>query len=104
MAMPFADNSFDLVWSLESGEHMPDKRQFVAELARVCKPGGKIIIVAWCHRDLAPGEEALTRREEKLLRDAQSLAEEPRAAAVLRASLMRRSALEWCLRESRRAC
>ena len=24
LAMPFADNSFDLVWSLESGEHMPD--------------------------------------------------------------------------------
>ena len=24
---PFADNKFDLVWSLESGEHMPDKRR-----------------------------------------------------------------------------
>jgi len=23
---PFEENSFDLVWSLESGEHMPDKR------------------------------------------------------------------------------
>ena len=23
--MPFEDNSFDLVWSLESGEHMPEK-------------------------------------------------------------------------------
>ena len=33
--MPFADDSFDLVWSLESGEHMPDKEQFVAELSRV---------------------------------------------------------------------
>ena len=27
--MPFADCSFDLVWSLESGEHMPDKRKFM---------------------------------------------------------------------------
>ena len=25
LKMPFADNSFDLVWSLESGEHMPEK-------------------------------------------------------------------------------
>ena len=33
--MPFADDSFDLVWSLESGEHMPDKEKFVAELSRV---------------------------------------------------------------------
>ena len=26
LTQPFDDNSFDLVWSLESGEHMPDKR------------------------------------------------------------------------------
>lgn len=26
--MPFADNSFDLIWSLESGEHMPQKAKF----------------------------------------------------------------------------
>lgn len=68
LAMPFPDNSFDLVWSMESGEHMPDKRKFVSELSRVCKPGGRVIIVAWCHRDLEPGEESLSRREEKLLR------------------------------------
>lgn len=45
--MPFADRSFDLVWSMESGEHMPDKAQFVKELARVAAPGGKVIIVTW---------------------------------------------------------
>lgn len=67
LAMPFPDNTFDLVWSMESGEHMPDKRQFVSELARVCKPGGRVIVVAWCHRDLAPGETALSDKEERLL-------------------------------------
>ncbi len=50
LQQPFDDNTFDLVWSLESGEHMPDKKQFVGELARVCAPGGRIIIVTWCHR------------------------------------------------------
>lgn len=30
----------------------PDRRKFVNELARVCMPGGKIIIVTWCHRVL----------------------------------------------------
>ena len=30
--------------------------QFVNELARVAAPGGTIIIVTWCHRDLSPGE------------------------------------------------
>ena len=50
LAMPFADNSFDLVWSLESGEHMPDKGQFLRECCRVLKPGGRLIVATWCHR------------------------------------------------------
>lgn len=65
--MPFADASYDLVWSLESGEHMPDKRQFVSELCRVLRPGGRLIIVAWCHRNLAPGEAELPPHEQRLL-------------------------------------
>lgn len=65
--MPFEDSSFDLVWSLESGEHMPDKTKFVQELMRVAAPGGRLIIVTWCHRDLERGEPCLTRREERLL-------------------------------------
>lgn len=27
LAQPFPDNKFDLVWSMESGEHMPDKEK-----------------------------------------------------------------------------
>lgn len=65
--MPFQDNTFDLAWSLESGEHMPDKERFVGELFRVTAPGGRIIIVTWCHRDLKEGETCLTKREERLL-------------------------------------
>jgi tocopherol O-methyltransferase len=26
LQQPFPDGSFDLVWSMESGEHMPDKQ------------------------------------------------------------------------------
>jgi len=65
--MPFEDDSFDLVWSLESGEHMPDKQKFIDELFRVSVPGGRILIVTWCHRDLVQGETSLTKKEEKLL-------------------------------------
>ena len=35
---------------MESGEHMPNKKDFVNELYRVTAPGGRIIIVTWCHR------------------------------------------------------
>ncbi|MEO1521014.1 MAG: methyltransferase domain-containing protein [Cyanobacteria bacterium J06633_2] len=50
LAMPFEDESFDLVWSLESGEHMPDKAQFIKECCRVLKPGGRFVMAVWCHR------------------------------------------------------
>ena len=41
--------------------------QFANELARVAAPGGTIIIVTWCHRDLGPGEESLQPWEQSLL-------------------------------------
>ncbi|KAL1545847.1 Gamma-tocopherol methyltransferase, chloroplastic [Salvia divinorum] len=64
---PFPDAQFDLVWSMESGEHMPEKKKFVNELVRVAAPGGTIIIVTWCHRDLSPSEESLRPEEKDLL-------------------------------------
>ena len=39
LAMEFPDDSFDLVWACESGEHMPDKKAYVEEMVRVLKPG-----------------------------------------------------------------
>ncbi|KAH7423204.1 hypothetical protein KP509_12G043900 [Ceratopteris richardii] len=65
---PFPDNHFDFVWAMESGEHMPDKEKFMAELVRVTKPGGQILIVTWCHRELCAGEESLNPKEQKLLK------------------------------------
>jgi tocopherol O-methyltransferase len=67
LEMPFLSGRFDLVWSLESGEHMPDKEKFVSELFRVTEPGGRIIVVTWCHRDLEPDETELKKSEVKLL-------------------------------------
>jgi tocopherol O-methyltransferase len=66
-ATPFADNSFDLVWSLESGEHMPDKTKFMQECYRVLKPGGTLIMVTWCHRPIE--NSPLTADEQKHLED-----------------------------------
>lgn len=57
----------DLVWSLESGEHMPQKPQFVRNLVKTCAPGGRVVLVTWCHRDLRPGESQLNRVERLIL-------------------------------------
>lgn len=66
LQMPFENASFDLVWSLESGEHMPDKTQFLQECCRVLKPGGLLLVATWCHR---PPQPPLTWSEQRLLND-----------------------------------
>lgn len=67
MAMPFDDNTFDLVWSLESGEHMSDKAQFLRECYRVGSEGGTILIVTWCHRPTDAYSGELTPSEKRHL-------------------------------------
>ncbi|HSH01722.1 MAG TPA: class I SAM-dependent methyltransferase [Anaerolineae bacterium] len=42
--LPFASNSFDLILSNEVIEHVQDDRLAMAEMARVTRPGGRIII------------------------------------------------------------
>ena len=65
LAMDFPDDTFDLVWACESGEHMPDKKKYVEEMIRVLKPGGTIVIATWCQRETPP---AFTAEEEKNLK------------------------------------
>lgn len=61
---PFEAGSFDLVWSMESGEHMPDKQRFVRAAADMLAPGGNFLMATWCHRPTPP---ALTASEQRLL-------------------------------------
>lgn len=61
----FADNSFDVVWSLESCEQFFDKELFIKQAYRVLKPGGKFILVTWCSSD-AEYEGRLAKKYRKL--------------------------------------
>ena len=36
LQMTFPDNSFDIVWACESGEHMPDKKKYVIIYLYIC--------------------------------------------------------------------
>lgn len=64
--MDFPDDSFDLVWACESGEHMPDKKAYIEEMTRVLKPGGTIVIACWCQRE-ETAETPLTHEEKDKL-------------------------------------
>jgi ubiquinone/menaquinone biosynthesis C-methylase UbiE len=46
-AIPFADGSFDAVLSVYGSMFAPDHPQAAAELARVCRAGGKIGLASW---------------------------------------------------------
>lgn len=51
MQISFPDASFDVVWTVEAGPHMPDKAKFAKELLRVLKPGGILVVADWNQRD-----------------------------------------------------
>jgi len=42
--LPFADAAFDVVFSHEVLEHVADDRACVAEMVRVARPGGRIVV------------------------------------------------------------
>eukprot|EP00892_Ulva_mutabilis_P004687 jgi/Ulvmu1/2590/UM014_0041.1 len=66
LAMEWPDNSFDLVWACESGEHMPDKKKYVEEMVRVLKPGGTLVIACWCQRE--EGDKPFTQKDKNDLK------------------------------------
>jgi SAM-dependent methyltransferase len=45
--IPFPDANFDMVMAFNSIQYAADREAAVAELARVCRPGGTVAIGAW---------------------------------------------------------
>jgi SAM-dependent methyltransferase len=46
-ALPYADAEFDAVASAFGAIFAPDQERTAAELARVCRPGGRLALTAW---------------------------------------------------------
>jgi SAM-dependent methyltransferase len=58
-ALPYDDASFDGVASVFGAIFAPDHRRAAGELARVCRPGGRLVFTAWPHDEwLEVGERA----------------------------------------------
>ena len=52
LANPFADNSFDMVFSHGVLHHIPDVRTAQREIARVLKPDGRLVAMLYARRSL----------------------------------------------------
>jgi len=53
LALPFPEDSFDVVWMQNVGMNIADKRTLYAEIRRVLKPGGR-----YAFQEMAAGETA----------------------------------------------
>jgi tocopherol O-methyltransferase len=59
----FPDQSFDVIWTLESVVHATDKKAFLEEAHRLLKPGGRLVMGEYFKK-----EEAFSPKEDRLLK------------------------------------
>jgi tocopherol O-methyltransferase len=64
MSLANSTQKFDLIWSMESAEHIADKKALMEMFYSLLKPNGKLIMATWCHRDEPP---TLKTSEQSLL-------------------------------------
>ena len=64
MSLTRADGTFDLIWSMESAEHIRNKQQLFNLFYDLLEPGGTLLMATWCHRELPPH---LSKKENELL-------------------------------------
>jgi ubiquinone/menaquinone biosynthesis C-methylase UbiE len=61
--LPFDDDTFDWAWSANCVGYAPmEPLPLVKELARVVRPGGSVVILAWSSEKLLPGYPMLEAR------------------------------------------
>jgi SAM-dependent methyltransferase len=69
LAMPFADDSFDLAVCLDVIEHMEDDRGALRELRRVLAPGGALLVTVPAYQWLWSGHDEINHHHRRYNRD-----------------------------------
>jgi ubiquinone/menaquinone biosynthesis C-methylase UbiE len=95
-ALPFPDASFDVVVSRSAVHHFPDPPAAFREMARVVKPGGRVITVDVQSSEVA--EEAALHNALEILRDPSHVRMLPKSElhrAITSAGLVVEDAITW---------
>lgn len=61
-ALPFPDATFDWAWSCDCVGYPAGDGRALGELARVVRPGGRVIVAGWTSQALLPGHPLLEAR------------------------------------------
>jgi tocopherol O-methyltransferase len=59
------EHPYDLIYSMESAEHIPDKQRLLQLFYQLLKPGGQFVMATWCHRNTA--DQPLSKAEKQQL-------------------------------------
>lgn len=76
-ALPFAESVFDVIVSCDVLEHLEDDRAGLAEMVRVLRPGGSLVLTLPAHQALwSEHDEALSHRRRYSARQLRRMLEE----------------------------
>jgi len=64
------DGTYDLIWSLESAEHIPDKKGMLQLFYSLLEPQGKCVIITWC---TSSSYGNLTEKQQNLIQNIEKL-------------------------------
>jgi SAM-dependent methyltransferase len=93
VALPFADDTYDAVVSLQTVEHLWDQDAFVAACRRVLRPGGRLILSTPNRLTFPPGNPFHTR--ELSAAELRDLVARHRGTAALRGVRHGRDLTDW---------
>ena len=68
-ALPFPDESFDLVMSTDVWEHVEEDHAVAREAFRVCRPGGRLLVAVPAGMDLWSGHDVALGHVRRYERD-----------------------------------
>ena len=67
-ALPFADDSFDLVCMFDAIEHIPDDARVMREVARVLRPGGHVFVSVPAYQFLYANNDRVAQHQRRYTR------------------------------------